>query len=211
MNALGYLLVVVIALLIAGRANGDLGRALTRPAPAALALWAVVAVPSILQFPFPAILDALSRRPELIADGQVWRLLTSAVVQDGGVAGTVSNLVLLYLVACAAVPLWGGLRAAGLFALAAIGFDLAATFAFPQFGAGNSAATFALAASMIAAVAVWRRQRWAGPAAVLAAAVGAGLLALGDAHGFAFLGGLALGALGASIAPPVRRPVVGRP
>ncbi len=205
LNAIGYLLVVVATLVVAGRVSGGSpGRLLVRPSPAALVIWAVVAVPSILQIPFPALLDALSRRPELIAEGQVWRLLTSVVVQDGGVAGTVSNLLLLYLVVCAAVPVWGGVRAGVLFALSVLGFNLMATYVFPQFGAGNSGAMYALAASTLAAVAVWHRAWWTVAAAALAAVVGVGLLTLGDAHGFAFLGGLVLGVVGALVTPAAR-------
>lgn len=206
LNALAYVVIIVAALAVAGRVNGDPGRTLTRPSRAVLAIWAVVAVPSILQFAFPALLDALSRRPELITDGQVWRLLTPLVVQDGGVFGTVSNLVYLYVVACAAVPIWGGVRAAVLLAVGAVGFNLLTTFVFPQFGAGNSAATFVLAATLPAAVAVWRRTWWAVAAALVVAVVGVGLLVLRDAHGFAFLGGLVLGAAGALVTSPAATP-----
>ena len=50
----------------------------------------VVAVPSLVQLTVaPDLLAALERDRGAIADGQVWRLLTSLVVQDGGWAGTV--------------------------------------------------------------------------------------------------------------------------
>ena len=206
LNAMAYVVIIVVALVVAGRANGDPGRTLTRPSRAVLVIWAVVAVPSVLQFAFPVLLDVLSRRPELVADGQVWRLLTAPVVQDGGVFGTVSNLIYLYVVACAAVPIWGGVRTAALLVVGAVGFDLLATFVYPQFGAGNSAATFVLVATLPAALAVWRRGWWAVAAVAVTAAVGVGLLALGDAHGFAFLGGLVLGAATALVAAPAGMP-----
>jgi hypothetical protein len=63
-------------------------------------LWLVVAIPSMPQFVFPPLLRALEREPNQIEHhGQVWRVLTYVVVQDGGVVGTVSNLVLLAVVA----------------------------------------------------------------------------------------------------------------
>lgn len=204
LNALAYVVIIVVVLAVAGRANGDPGRMLTRPSRAVLAIWAVVAVPSLLQFVFPALLDVLSRRPELITDGQVWRLLTALVVQDGGVFGTVSNLLYLYVVACAAVPIWGGVRTAALLAAGAVGFDLLTTFVYPQFGAGNSAATFVLAATLPAALAVWQRTWSATAAVVVTVVVAVGLLTLDDAHGFAFLGGLALGAGTALVSAPAR-------
>ena len=46
---------------------------------------------------------------------------------------------------------------------------------------------------------------WSAAAAVLTAVVGVGLLLVGDAHGFAFLGGLALGGIGSVLAPPADR------
>ncbi len=201
LNALAYVVIVVLALAVAGRS--------LRPSRAVLVIWAVVAVPSVCQFAFPALLDVLSRQPELVADGQVWRLLTALVVQDGGVVGTVSNLIYLYVVVCAAVPVWGGVRTAVLLAVGAVGFNLLATFAYPQFGAGNSAATFVLAATLPAGLAVWHRSWQAVAASVVTAAVGAGLLVLSDAHGFAFLGGLVLGAV-AAVADRRQTPALAR-
>lgn len=208
-NALASIMVVVAALAVAGRATGDPARMLTRPPRAALAIWAVVAVPSLLQFVFPALLEVLSRRPELITEGQVWRLLSSLVVQDGGVSGTVSNLLYLYVVACAAVPIWGGVRTAVLLAVGAVGFNLLMTFAYPEPGAGNSGATFVVAATLPAAIAVWHRTWWAVAAVAVTAAAGAGLLVLSDTHGFAFLGGLVLGAV-AAVADRRQTPALSR-
>ena len=121
-----------------------------------------------------------------------------------------SNLVYLYVVACAAVPIWGGVRTAVLLGVGAIGFNLLTTFVYPQFGAGNSAATFVLAATLPAAVAVWHRTWWAVVATAVTAAVSVGLLVLHDAHGFAFLGGLVLGAAAAVATGPTQTVVVSR-
>ena len=145
------------------------------------------------------------RGPELVRDGQVWRLVTSVVVQDGGIAGTVSNLVLLAVVGCAAVPAWGAARAWALFLGGAIAFDLVTTFAFPSAGAGNSAATYVLGCALLGLRLVCGRTARSVTAAVVAGAAGVLLLALRDAHGFAVLGGLAAGTVLASSAPPQAR------
>ena len=47
----------------------------------------IVGIPTLAQFTVaPWLLNSLERNWTLIARGQVWRLLTSLVVQDGGVA-----------------------------------------------------------------------------------------------------------------------------
>lgn len=54
----------------------------------------IVGIATLAQFTVaPWLLNSLERNWTLIARGQVWRLLTSLVVQDGGVAGAVFNLV----------------------------------------------------------------------------------------------------------------------
>jgi hypothetical protein len=203
-NAVLYVIVLACAVrsgaVLLGR---DLARVLRRPPVAAVALWLIVAVPSLLQLAVPGLLRALERDPDQIRQhGQWWRLVTSVVVQDGGVAGTVFNLVILAIVAVVAIGAWGSARGLIIFAVGAVGFDLATTFAWPSVGAGNSAATFTLAASVTGLAAVKVRE----PAVVLLAAVTAGcgifLLALGDAHGSAVAGGLVIGALTAAISPP---------
>ena len=158
---------------------------------AAIALWLIVAIPSLLQTPFPGLLRALERDPDQIRQhGQWWRLVTSAVVQDGGIAGTVWNLVILAVVGVVAIRAWGALRGLIIFAVGVVGFNLATTFAWPSVGAGNSAATFTLAASVTGLALVQVRDRVALLLAALTAGCGIFLLALLDAHGSAMLGGL---------------------
>lgn len=194
LNALLYVAVIVAGVRTGLRSRGtDLEDVLRRPPPAALALWAVVAIPSLLQVPFPALLTHLQRDPDRIADGELWRLVTSAVTQDGGVFGTVVNLVALGVVAPVAVAVLGGLRTWVVFTVAVVAFDLAVITWSPTVGAGNSAATLALAAAVVSVVAT--RRRLVPVAAVLAC--GAALLLLRDAHGEAVLGGLVLGAVAA--------------
>ena len=101
------------------------------------------------------------------------------MVQDGGVAGTVWNLVILAVVGVVAIRAWGSARGLIIFAVGVVGFNLATTFAWPSVGAGNSAATF-----------------------TLTAACGIVLLVLRDAHGCAMLGGLVIGALAGVVSLP---------
>jgi hypothetical protein len=170
--------------------------------PVAVGLWLVVAVPSVLQGFFPSLLTALQRDPSLVRDGQVWRLVTSVVVQDGGVVGTVFNLVVLALVALAACRIWGGATSVCFFVIGAVVFNLLMVFAFPQHGAGNSAATFTLVCSIAGLVLVRREAHDQTITAGLVPLAGVALLAIRDAHGFAVLLGVALGAVMAWVRPP---------
>jgi hypothetical protein len=62
--------------------------------PVTLAVFAVTAALSTAQVVWPAVLDALARTPAA-RDGEPWRLVTALIVQDGGLAGTLSNLAFL--------------------------------------------------------------------------------------------------------------------
>jgi len=71
----------------------------------------IVGVPTLAQFTVaPWLLDNLERNWILIAEGQVWRLFTSLVVQDGSVAGAIFNLVALALIGFAAEQVLGLMR-----------------------------------------------------------------------------------------------------
>ena len=203
-NAVLY--VIVLACTVRAGAvllGGDIARFLRRPPVAAVTLWLIVAIPSLLQFAFPGLLRALERDPDQIRQhGQWWRLVTSAVVQDGGVAGTVFNLVILAIVGVVAIRAWGSLRGLIIFAVGVVGFNLATTFAWPSVGAGNSAATFTLAASVTGLAVVKVRERVVVMLGALTAGCGIVLLALRDAHGSAVIGGLVIGVLTGAISPP---------
>ncbi|SFM89120.1 hypothetical protein SAMN05216207_1004135 [Pseudonocardia ammonioxydans] len=196
-NVLGVVLVLGAVVAVAAGPGGRF-----RPTLAGAGLWLLVAVPSLAQLAVPGLLDALARVPELIRAGQVWRLATSVVVQDGGAAGTASNLVLLAVVVCAAVPASGPARSWALFLGGAVAFDLVTTFAFPSTGAGNSAATYVLGCALLGLRLVRGRTSRSVTAAVVAGATGVALLVVRDAHGFAVLGGLAAGTVLAWSAPP---------
>ncbi|EOM76123.1 rhomboid family intramembrane serine protease [Rhodococcus rhodnii] len=189
---------VVVAGLAIARARAP------RPAisPAAVGLWLVVAVPSLVALVFPAVLGWFERDPGRLRDGQWWRIVTSAVVQDGGVAGTVANLVALALIAPAAVAVWGAARAIGLFAAGQIVFGLVTAFVFPSVGAGSSGATLALAASAAGLALVSEPSRRESLAVAALLALTLGFFLADDAHGVAVLAGTVLGAVLATVAPP---------
>jgi membrane associated rhomboid family serine protease len=116
---------------------------------ATAAVFAVTATCSILQFPYPALLAALRRDPAALADGQWWRLVTPLVVQDGGVAGTVSNLLFLAVLGVLAERLLGTRRWLVLYAAGAVA-GTAAGYAWDPHGAGNSIALCGLAGGVLA-------------------------------------------------------------
>ncbi|MGV9744057.1 rhomboid family intramembrane serine protease [Rhodococcus zopfii] len=202
-----YVLFVMLATLLALRWSGarDLRTFLWPPPLAATVLWLVVAVPSLLQLAVPALNEIFRRNPVQIRDdGEWWRVVTSAFVQDGGVAATFANLMLLALPAVAGVRVWGPGRAIALFAAGQLLWGLFTSFVSPSAGAGCSAAAFALAA---ATAGLWlsvgaRRIELAMSLAILA--MGALLLLIDDAHGVAVLCGMLLGAVLGTVMPPTR-------
>ena len=148
--------------------------------PSAVALWAIVAIPSLVQLAYPPLYDALSRQPELIRDGQWCRIVSSVVVQDGGLPGTLFNLAFLAVIAILAVPLWGPVRTFVLFVAGAVVFNLPVVFLSPSAGGGNSGATFFLATSMVGLLLVRRSSARVVLAAVVILVDGVVLLVLRD-------------------------------
>ncbi len=122
----------------------------------------MVALPSLLQIPYPGFSEAWHRSPSaVLEDHQWWRLATAFVVQDGGIAGTVSNLVLLAVALLACLPLWGEPVTVSALLFAGVGLNLAAVLTGADDGAGNSGATLPLLASLpLFALAVVSGQRW---------------------------------------------------
>lgn len=202
-----YVVFAVLATLLAMRwaRVRDLGSFLWPPPLAATVLWLVVAVPSLLQLAVPALNEMFRRNPVQIRnDGEWWRVMTSVLVQDGGVVATFANLLLLAVLAVAGVRVWGAGRAVALFAAGQLLWGLFASFVSPSAGAGCSAAAFALAAATAGlrlAVGA-RRIELVGSLAILA--IGALLLLIDDAHGVAVLGGTLLGAVLGTVMPPTR-------
>jgi membrane associated rhomboid family serine protease len=117
----------------------------------------LTAVSSVIGLAVPSWEENLRRDPALIADGQWYRLVTSLVVQDGGVLGLIFNVgTLLVLGVLAERRLgrwrWLVLYLGGAAAGQAMGC-LAGTV-----GAGNSIANLGLAGGLIAAFA--RHRAW---------------------------------------------------
>src|SRR5690349_4357145 len=87
---------------------------------ATLLLVLVVAVPTTLQFFFPAILALFQRDYARFLGGDWWRLLTPLFVQDGGVAGAIFNLISLLLVGSVAEQLWDSRQVLSIFFIGGI-------------------------------------------------------------------------------------------
>jgi hypothetical protein len=114
-------------------------------------VFVVTAVTSVLGLAVPGVLAALQRTPEGL-HGDWWRTLTSLLVQDGGVLGTVSNLAFLLLLGILAERLVGP----GWWLLSYLGAGLAgelAGYAWQPRGAGNSVANCGLAGLLVVALA----------------------------------------------------------
>jgi membrane associated rhomboid family serine protease len=141
----------------------------------------------------PELLADLERNWPLLLDGQWWRLVTSLVVQDGGVAGAVVNLLSLALVGALAERAWGARRFTLIALVAGVGTQFWGAVVQPV-GGGNSVVVFGLAAasSMAALLRGPVPARIAGALALLGGLV---LLVVGDLHG----GAVALGAITAVV------------
>lgn len=116
-------------------------------------VFAVTAAVNVAQFAAPTVLTHLERTPAGL-HGDWWRSGTSLLVQDGGVAGTISNLLFLAVVGVAAEQVaarWAWLVAY----LGAAAAGEAVGYAWQPTGGGNSIAICGLAA--LIAIALWKR------------------------------------------------------
>lgn len=172
------------------------------PPTAATVVWVVVAVPSLLRLLTPGAFEVFVRIPDRTREREWWRVMTSALIQDGGVAGTVGNLVVLAVVLVGAVRVWGWYRAVALFVVGQLLWGLFTSFVSPSAGAGVSGAMFVTAASLAGLWPVLGAPRRLLAAAVVTGVVGALLVLLDDAHGVAVLIGMLLGAVLGTVLPP---------
>lgn len=91
----------------------------------------------------------MHRDAHAVSNGhQWWRLLTSVLVQDGGIVGTLANLVLLALALGLCLHLWGPTLTMTTFVIAGVGLNILAVRYGASDGGGNSGATFPLLASL---------------------------------------------------------------
>jgi len=169
-------------------------------ARATLTFVLVIGLSAIFQLFFPWVRPALERNATLVASGEWWRLVTALFVQDGGIAGSIFNLVSLMLVGRVAEPMWGSRRWLAIFAVGGILSEVVA-LAWRPIGAGNSVANFSLAGAVSILCVVRRTTRPAVFAAGIALASFAALLLLRDIHGAAALSGAMTALIFVSVSP----------
>jgi membrane associated rhomboid family serine protease len=138
---------------------------LSRPPVLTAALTVLTGAVSVWGLVSPAVLDALERTP-VAGHGEVWRWLTSLVVQDGGVLGTASNLIFLGLLGAAAEQVVGRVAMTVCYLVAGLAGQVAGVLWQPV-GAGNSVAVCGLAGIVSWSLAEGRMPRWAGSALAL--------------------------------------------
>ncbi|MCT9092396.1 hypothetical protein N4G70_26520 [Streptomyces sp. ASQP_92] len=170
------------------------------PPKVAIGLWLLVAIPSLSQFAFPGIYDALHRDSGLIIDhGQWWRAYTSFMVQDGGVGGTAFNLFVLALIGYVAERVWGSRMLSALVPALLLVFSIDTFLVHGPPGGGNSGLTFRLATSIAGLALLTRPGRRQTLLAAAIVADGAVLLLLGDGHGEPMITGIVAGLVAALV------------
>ena len=157
---------------------------ISNPPWATLSLFVAIGVPTTLQFFFPYILTLFRRDKVAFLAGDWWRIITPLFVQDGGVSGSIFNLVSLLIVGSIAERLWGSRRWLILFFLGGVLCEMIA-LAWQPVGAGNSGANFALAGSIAIRCLTRHPLRLERLLASAILASGLLLLALHDIHGAA--------------------------
>ena len=169
-------------------------------------VFVVTATTSILGLVIPGMLEGWQRTPQGGLHGDWWRSFTALLVQDGGVAGSISNLVFLLVLGAMAEQVLGAGRWLVCYLGAGLVGELAGYVWQPR-GAGNSVAICGLAGALIVALVVGAGVPrlapvvlvyWCG--ALLAERWGPGLLLVGVAGGV-----VVQFALGRGV--PVERPV----
>lgn len=172
-----------------------------RPGRASILVWCAVALPSLLQLTVaPELLDLGQRERAAILDGQLWRLVTSLVLQDGGWLGGVSNLAVLAVTLVLVRGVLTGRGTLVTFVAGGMVANVLTVATIGQSGAGSSMATMFLAATALVIV---RRGR---PATLAVLVLGAAALVLvlqRDMHGLAAAGSLITGVL-VSLRRPAR-------
>ncbi|HEX6499062.1 MAG TPA: rhomboid family intramembrane serine protease [Micromonosporaceae bacterium] len=152
----------------------------------------VVGVPTLIQLTaVPSLLGHLERDRNLIGDGEMWRLATALVAQDGGPGGAVFNLVSLAFVGAVAERIWGSARWTLIALVSGVAGELWGLLVQPV-GAGNSVVVFGLAAS-VAVTAVRGGNRATCVVAAVCLLVAGALLLTADIHGGAAAAGAGCG------------------
>jgi rhomboid protease GluP len=145
----------------AGQVKAAMPRVLATPMIAALCvgLFALMVASGVPVFdPDPQAMYAWGANfgPDVVLDGQVWRLLTSAFLHFG-LLHLALNMWCLLSVGPLVERLFGHLGFAALYLLAGVGGSLASLWAHPvSFGAGASGAIFGVFGGLLAFLAVHR-------------------------------------------------------
>lgn len=149
-----------------------------------LSVAALVAACLVAQLFHPALLLQLRRDAGAIRSGESYRILTSLLVQDGGLIGGIFNLSMMAVVGRVAEKALGRLRWFLLYVGGGVLAELVA-MSWQPIGAGNSVAIMSLAGALLThavlqAEPLWRRLASAGGLGMVAA-----LCLRGDIHGAA--------------------------
>ena len=156
-----------------------------------LVLFLAIAIPSILQFLFPDLLLFLQRDATRFRQGEWWRLITPLFVQDGGISGTVFNLVSLAFVGTVAEQFWDTKEMLIIFFGGGLVGEIIG-FLWQPVGAGNSVGNFSLAAA-VALICLHRlASRFVQTAALVVLGADIVLVLLKDIHGPAAVTGAIL-------------------
>lgn len=147
-----------------------------------------IAIPSFLQLLFPVLLSTFERDYQRFLHGDWWRLISPLFVQDGGVSGTIFNLIGLALVGSVAEGIWNARSMLMIFFIGGLMGEIVG-FAWQPIGAGNSVGNFSLAASVAVASLTRDSPTPVKLLAVLALGADGILLGLHDIHGAAALMG----------------------
>lgn len=165
------------------------------------AVFGLTAVFGIAQLIWPSVLTELERNGHELRQGQVWRLATPLVVQDGGTAGTIFNLATILFLGIPFAMLFGARRWLVLYLGTGLIAEVLAYSIYDQGRAGNSIANFGIAAGLTLA-GLRSPDRMSRIAGLAAAVCGAVLLVTGNLHGGAFAVGIALSWLGTRRSTP---------
>jgi membrane associated rhomboid family serine protease len=198
--SIALLLIVIFSATTAGRLQLPPMRG---PVPwLTLSLVAALALALVAQLLFPPLIAQVQRDAGAIRHGEIYRLFTALWFQDGGVAGSLFNLAILFLLGSVSERLWD--RRAWL--ILYFGTGLAAeciALAWKPIGAGNSVACFGLAGGILALGGLGGRlggrveesSRIVTALRVVGLGAGAALALMRDIHGAALLIGAVLGLL----------------
>jgi membrane associated rhomboid family serine protease len=113
-------------------------------------VFVVTATTSVLGLMVPGMLEVWQRAPQGL-HGDWWRTFTALLVQDGGVAGTISNLAFLLVLGAMAEQVLGPGRWLVCYLGAGLVGELAGYVWQPR-GAGNSVAICGLAGALTVAL-----------------------------------------------------------